>query len=385
MYLPHKTCHIILRLTRFGYCQSVIAMAEASQTPLEIRFSDPAEPVFISLDSDLYDTLFLIAASYVQSSQKSSQKPSQARANGNSNMKGKKRPLEDDNSNRNGNVRVVERNREEKRKPMKVAQRVNREPVVREMRPPPVPSPQQAPQPSWAILTAAQQQQQYTNHDYDQEQDDDYRNDQVHYESAGPSQLEVGRGRAAGTGKGKGKEPLFLPSSQLSQLPPAAEAAIIESGLGIENMTAEEFEAMLEGDAEEVEFGEARLKAAPSGADEEDELEDEFQVGGQQWRVEDLDFGQGESGESRDSFELVDDVEMEPTQNGGGFKVRRGQLDSAAEWKLTSVLSHSVHCLRTDVCARVSCRLSLPSESGVHDSCSGALSLNSKRRMASAQ
>lgn len=79
------------------------------------------------------------------------------------------------------------------------------------------------------------------------------------------------------------EEPLFLPGTQLSQ-------ALRESGLGLESMTAGEFAAMLEGDAEEVEFDE-------------------------------------DSGGREASLEIVDgeeDVEMEmaPTQPGGGAKVR---------------------------------------------------------------
>ncbi len=52
-----------------------------------------------------------------------------------------------------------------------------------------------------------------------------------------------------------GPEPLFFPGSQLSLSQPlsqAAEAAIRGSGLGIENMSAAEFLDMLEGEGEEV-------------------------------------------------------------------------------------------------------------------------------------
>ncbi|KAH7888735.1 Rad9-domain-containing protein [Phlebopus sp. FC_14] len=52
------------------------------------------------------------------------------------------------------------------------------------------------------------------------------------------------------------KSPLFYPASQLSQ---AGEYAIEESGLGIEYMNKEELEALLEGDGEEVEL-ESRSK-----------------------------------------------------------------------------------------------------------------------------
>lgn len=92
------------------------------------------------------------------------------------------------------------------------------------------------------------------------------------------------------------EEPLFLPGTQLSP-------ALRESGLGLESMTAREFAAMLEGDAEEVDFG------------------------------------------SEPSLEIVDgegDVEMElaPTQPGGGAKVRAGsQVCVLPEQNLTGAYS----------------------------------------------
>ena len=186
---------------------------------------------------------------------------------------------------------------------MKVVHRVDRAAMVGEMHPPRAPS--QAP-PSWAILTAAQQPQAGPSYhqSYGQPNESYDRNQS---ESVEPSQPEVGRGRP------KEKEPLFLPSSQLSQLPPAAEAAIIDSGLGIEDMTAEEFEAMLEGDAEEVEFSQGQVKSEP----EEDELHEDWQM------ADGRDFAADSGhGGQHDSFELVEDFEMGPTQRDGGTKVR---------------------------------------------------------------
>ena len=66
------------------------------------------------------------------------------------------------------------------------------------------------------------------------------------------------------------EEPLFLPGTQLSQ-------ALLESGLGLEGMTAREFAAMLEGDAEEVdfevEFAEGRQEAGGGDPDGDDDVE----------------------------------------------------------------------------------------------------------------
>ncbi|KAI0330901.1 hypothetical protein GY45DRAFT_1302015 [Cubamyces sp. BRFM 1775] len=262
---------------------ATIAFAEASQLSLEIRFTDPSAPLYIDVGGDLADTLFVIAASQLQSV--SPHNSQTRRANGNntnnaSHANARKRPLEEDTHQRNAHAVDPARERTRAR-----SGNANRP--------------------------------QYNNGD-----------DQ--WGAAPPSPPRVGyayasqqsqRERILGNGKGKEreKEPLFLPGSQLSQLPPAAEAAIIESGLGIENMTAEEFEAMLEGDAEEVEFG----TGPPRRTQQEEEDGGEGDAGGgqEEWQMEEdeVDYRYGQRQE--DSFELVDDVEMEPTQNDGGTKV----------------------------------------------------------------
>lgn len=292
--------------------------------------------------------MFVIATSHLQSfsPQNSQNRQADARAQ----SKGKKRPLEEDTY--HGNAQAVERQRERTHsghanrpvKPMKVVHKADRADIAREMHPP-APS-ARMPQPSWAILTAAQQQQQY-EHSLEEEQG--AAPSQPLY--GGPSQpLLFGEAsqpyrRAAGR-----REPLFLPSSQLSQLPAAAEAAIIESGLGIEHMTAEELEDMLEGDAEEVEFVSQRSVVPDSQADagdaaslpaREDEAED--------WQIDDdMDFGDGGYGQQREnSLELIEDVEMAPTQNDGGTKVR----DSAWVW-LDVLIDRSGRC--SGRCSRIS-------------------------------
>ncbi|EIW58231.1 uncharacterized protein TRAVEDRAFT_167684 [Trametes versicolor FP-101664 SS1] len=252
---------------------ATIAFAEASSLSLEIRFTDPDAPLYIDVGGDLADTMFVIATSHLQSfsPQNSQNRQADARAQ----SKGKKRPLEEDTY--HGNAQAVERQRERTH-----SGHANR-------------PEEQGAAPSQPLY-------------------------------GGPSQpLLFGEAsqpyrRAAGA-----REPLFLPSSQLSQLPPAAEAAIIESGLGIEHMTAEELEDMLEGDAEEVEFVSQRSVVPDSQADagdvasppsREDEAED--------WQIDDdMVFGDGGYGQQREnSLELIEDVEMAPTQNDGGTKVR---------------------------------------------------------------
>ncbi|KAI0358088.1 hypothetical protein OH77DRAFT_1421371 [Trametes cingulata] len=296
---------------------ATIAFAEASESSLEIRFTDPDAPLYIDVNSDLADTLFVIAASRLQSGPPHASQAREPRPRANA----KKRPLEEDTHHRNAPEHerpraVHQQNRPVK--PMKVVHRADRASIAREMHPPPPPLSAHEPQPSWAILTAAQQ---------------PYRDAYEEEDQAGPASqgLFGGASQASRRGEGSGeREPLFLPGSQLSQLPAAAEAAIIESGLGIEHMTAEELEDMLEGDAEEVEFVSQRPRV------EEDSREDvgESAEGagsreeggeGDEWQMEDdMEYeGGGGYGQGRDSFELVEDIEMEPTQNDGGTRAFR--------------------------------------------------------------
>ncbi|TBU60550.1 Rad9-domain-containing protein [Dichomitus squalens] len=250
---------------------ATIAFAEASEVSLNLRFTDPLEPLYISVDADYADTLFVIATSQIVSrSQQASQADPTPR-------NPRKRPLEEDrnhNQPQQRNVRIAEGALRERprvpAKPMKVVRKTDRQSMAREMHPPPLPTAE--PQPSWA--------------------------------------------------KEREKEPLFLPSSQISHLPPASQAAIIESGLGIEHMTAEELAMMLDDDVDLDEFGgdadvDADTGGRSGGHDRGYADED--------WRMEDReDFLTGEKGQGgTDSFELVDDedFEMAPTQSDGGTKV----------------------------------------------------------------
>jgi cell cycle checkpoint control protein RAD9A len=116
-------------------------------------------------------------------------------------------------------------------------------------------------------------------------------------------------------------EPLFLPASQLSQV---AVAAIRESGLGIEDMDADEFAAMMESEGVEVERrdagldpdssqGPGQVQEAGRGqvdqlAGDDDDEDDAMDLGGQAQRS--------------DSFDLYyDGTQLEPTQGSSGSKV----------------------------------------------------------------
>ena len=209
------------------------------------------------------------------------------------------------------------------------------------------------------MLTAAQRRQQEEADDVDEQGEDqnqygDYGDYNYEFDphgahaQAGPSQpsqrSHVSRnGNGSGSGSGvewqggrgmeREREPLFLPSSQISHLPAASQAAIIESGLGIEHMSAEELAMMLDGDADMDE----ELGGGGGGGDDgnrppqqaQRQPSSSLEYADEDWRMEDrADFVAGEHGhgQQRDSLELIeddDDFEMAPTQNpNGGTRVR---------------------------------------------------------------
>ncbi|PIL25203.1 hypothetical protein GSI_13092 [Ganoderma sinense ZZ0214-1] len=344
--LQAGTMTVAFHLREFN---ATIAFAEASEVSLNLRFTDPVDPLYISVDADYADTLFVIATSQIFSR---SQQNSQAAAEPAS-RNPRKRPLEEDshhnrsngNSRNLRNVRVAEdggRPREHRpTKPMKVVHRTDKQSIAREMNPPPLPTAE--PPASWAVLTAAQQREQqqgeYDEEGEDQNQYGDYNDYDYEFNpgdadaQAGPSQhsqrSHISRnGRGSGSGSGerhKEKEPLFLPSSQISHLPAASQAAIIESGLGIEHMSAEELAMMLDGDADmdeaEVELGGNHGVGDGNPPPQPRQPSSSLEYADEDWRMEDrADFVTGEHGhgQQRDSLELVeddDDFEMAPTQN----------------------------------------------------------------------
>ncbi|KAJ7680277.1 Rad9-domain-containing protein [Mycena polygramma] len=187
---------------------ATIAFAESMSLPLELRFTDPAAPLFIDVEGDNADTLFVISTSQVPGAPM----PSQVSTNA------KKREREE-----------TPRDFARIKKPMKAVQRTDAASLAQadrasrsqsmsrtagSMPPPPVPQ----------------------------------RSFQSQHEETFAAQMTPGPSRV--------QEPLFLPSSQppSSQLSAADEQIIRDTGLGIEDMNAEELAMMLEGDGEEVGF-----------------------------------------------------------------------------------------------------------------------------------
>ncbi|KAG5647049.1 hypothetical protein DXG03_001419 [Asterophora parasitica] len=226
---------------------ATIAYADSMSLAVDLRFTDPAAPLYIDVEGDNSATLFVISTSQVHGADAGA--PSQKYvAPGTKKRERDETPLELKN-----------------KKPMKAVQKVEPQtPSVRHSLPrTPGYVPQQLPG------------------------------------SSGPSHMDASRYDdmpppsfiPARISSPRGKEPLFLPSSQAS----VHEEVLRSTGLGIENMDADELEAMLEGDAEEVTFD---------------------------FASQDPNYQKPDEAQDPESFELEDDAaEIPPTQNSGDSRM----------------------------------------------------------------
>lgn len=302
---------------------------------LIIRFLDPVSPIYMEIEGDLAETLFVISTSQVFDPSNSGtgqhfhpktrvvdlprvqQRPNR-----------RKRPLEREQDNdtyygdddslygiRDGHVDPQPRPESRsssitdygaRKRPMKAAMRTDRESLARELSvsesgrsnaraggsmPPPsfMPAASFPPQPTSPRG------------------------------SVFPSQ----RRDDASSPRQRGHEPLFLPSSQLSQV---AEAAIRESGLGIEDMDVDEFAAMMEGEGVEIET--KGVEQSNAGAMHHSTSEQEQEAGQEEVDElagddeEDDAMDMGAQAQRSDSFDLYyDGTQLEPTQGSNGAKV----------------------------------------------------------------
>lgn len=230
---------------------ATIAYAESMALSLDMRFTDPSAPLFIDVEGDNSETLFVISTSQVHgcasgsgSGSKSSSGPQQQTP------VRKKRDREEEDPTSSGNGRP--------KKPIKVVQRSDPASLVRE--------------------------------------ESSYRSQSSRALGSmppPPSYPEVrgSRSSMAPPPPPNAREPLFLPSS--SQLSIADEEVIRASGLGIEKMNAEELEAMLEGDGEEVAFDFASQRST-AALEHHQELEEDL-------------YDDGPDHTGKDRFELRDD------------------------------------------------------------------------------
>lgn len=270
---------------------------------LDLRFTDPAAPLFIDVEGNESECLFVISTSQINSGTAAPSNSAQ--------LPTRKRPLPND----EGEGSVKQRSQTPRtKKPMKAVQRtdVHTPDVASSSRaqsdarsmPPPSYVPQHAPGssqnqklapsmndpnlPSWNLLSNP------GSGGVTVEPEPLFYTDSPQLLSDEPS-AEVGRATA------RDRTPLFYPLSQLSQ---ADEEVIRGSGLGIENMGKDELEAMLEGEGEEVTF--------------------DFAGSENLMKVEDEDSAML-SGDEPESLELVDtSTEFGPTQDDMGGRKKVG-------------------------------------------------------------
>lgn len=298
---------------------------------LDLRFTDPAAPLFIDVESDESECLFVVSTSQINGS-------GAAAPSNSAQLHARKRALPND----EGESSVKQRSETPRiKKPMKAVQRTDThtpdiastsraQSDTRSMPPPsyvpqhttdssrdqnspvPMPSMNNNP-PSWNFLSNP------ASGGVNVDPEPLFYADSSQLLSGGPSP-EMGRATA------RDRTPLFYPLSQLSQ---ADEEVIRASGLGIENMDRDELEAMLEGEGEEVDF--------------------DFGASQNLIKVEDGDSAML-SADDPESLELVEDssIEFGPTQDdvGGRKKVSFAILWGSSAHRLLSVIGISASVRR---------------------------------------
>ncbi|KAK7057232.1 Rad9-domain-containing protein [Favolaschia claudopus] len=208
---------------------ATIAFAESMSLALDLRFTDPAAPLFIDIEGDNADTLFVISTSQVPGATMPSQVSTAANT--------KKREREE-----------TPRDLARIKRPMKAVQRTDAASIAQadrsasrsqsmattrmagSMPPPPIPN-----RPS------------------------------SHPEENSNLQMTPSSSRP--------KEPLFLPMS--SQMSAVDEQVLRDTGLGLEDMNAEELHMMLDGEGEEVDFTGSQLPP-PAVMETDDPADIEF-------------------------------------------------------------------------------------------------------------
>ena len=240
--------------------QATIAFADSMSQSLDLRFTDPAAPLFVDLEGDNVETLFVISTSQVHGASTAAQRT------------GSQIP----------NVKKRERSESETpriRKPMKAVQPTDPETYnhhsnntsrATSRAPGTMPPPSIVPNRSTFHGAASQSL----------------------ARNSPPQQGEPSRP----------KEPLFLPASQLS----AAEEEVLRlTGLGIENMNEAELAEMLEGEGEEVDF--SYVSQPPLGMDSYFQTSQGVMMDNEAMQVDEAD-----------SLELVNDPGLPATQSTFG-------------------------------------------------------------------
>lgn len=212
---------------------ATIAFADSMSLALEIRFTEPALPLFIDVEGDAVDIMFVISTSQVPGlSNTNSQRNSQA-------ANSKKRDRE---QSANETPRIKRSLKAvEVAGPETLQSRSNSNSRSGSHIPGSMPPPSFIPNRGISQV---------------------------------PQSQEIGRNRVASSFDPRPsmqhKEPLFLPSSQMSA---ADEEVLRATGLGVESMDAHELADLLDGEGEEVDFSYASQRTNEMEVDEQDSLE----------------------------------------------------------------------------------------------------------------
>ena len=225
--------------------------------PLDLRFTDPAAPLFIDIEGDATETLSVISTSQVQGAPTATQTNYNGNASSNPNLKKRER---EQSSSQTSRIK----------KSMKVVQPAGPEGLnIRSGSTSRSGSRVPGSMPPPSIIPGIN------------------------------SQMPLSQGHnhndASSSKHERKNEPLFLPSSQMST---ADEELLRSTGLGIENMDEQELADMLEGEGEEVDFSYVSQPLQRNFKKlDKNVLHDEMQVDGPE------------------SFELVEDDILDETQS----------------------------------------------------------------------
>lgn len=213
--------------------KAAITFTDSMTIPLDMRFTEPAAPLFIDVDGDGFDCLFVLSTNQITGSQTSTQSQLTSTTN-------RKRERDD-----------VALETPRLKKPMKAAQHVAPSQVhARSDNRPPSRPPNSFPPAASGTLPMFSQPPMAES---------------TRRDMPPPPIPAWAPSSPAVKESSSDAEPLFLPCSQLSQ----AEVEVLRStGLGIEDMNADEFAAMLEDDGEEVDFSDARTKLHQMGQEQ---------------------------------------------------------------------------------------------------------------------
>ncbi|KAH7909331.1 Rad9-domain-containing protein [Hygrophoropsis aurantiaca] len=257
---------------------ATVAYAESMSLTIDLRFTDPAAPLFVDVEGDESESLFVVSTSQIHGPQPAAPSNTPSNVNGNNS---RKRPYNSEEESMSRTRSETPRTEKVKKSMKAVSRAESLDPGSHDSRS--MPPPSLIPRQQSRTSNASQSSQ-------SREIGRAAPEDKLFLPQSSPPMQNDASVSASFT---KDATPLFFPLSQLSQ----ADAAVIRSsGLGLESMNSEELHALLEGEGEEV----------------------AFDLGSQKVNAEEMNCNVAD-----DNLEIIDDTQFSPTQNedGEGRKV----------------------------------------------------------------